>query len=55
MRIDKSIFRYIEHELYNYDETKKELQRYREEILERHTFSGSECKRIQASDSTESD
>ena len=38
MRIDKSIFRYIEHELYNYDETKKELRRYREEILESTRF-----------------
>ncbi len=34
MRIDKSIFRYIEHELYNYDETKRELARYREDVLE---------------------
>jgi RinA family phage transcriptional activator len=38
MRIDKSIFRYIEHELYNYDETKRELERYREEILEGTPF-----------------
>lgn len=38
MRIDKSIFRYIEHELYNYEETKKELARYREEILEGTPF-----------------
>lgn len=34
MKIDKSVFRYIEHELYNYDETKRELARYREDILE---------------------
>ena len=34
MRIDKSIFRYIEHELYSYDETKRELARYREDVLE---------------------
>lgn len=34
MKIDKSIFRYIEHELYNYDETKRELARYREDVLE---------------------
>ena len=34
MRIDKSIFRYIEHELYNYDETKRELTRLKEEIIE---------------------
>ena len=38
MKIDKSIFRYIEHELYNYDETKRELARYREEILEGTPF-----------------
>jgi len=34
MKIDKSIFRYIEHELYSYDETKRELARYREDVLE---------------------
>jgi RinA family phage transcriptional activator len=34
MRINKSIFRYIEHELYNYNESKRDLERYREEILE---------------------
>lgn len=34
MRIHNSIFRYIEFELYQYDETKKELARYKEEILE---------------------
>lgn len=34
MRINKSVFRYIEFELYNYQETKRELARYKEEILE---------------------
>ena len=34
MRINKSVFRYIEHELYNYEQTKKDLQLYREQILE---------------------
>ena len=34
MRINKSVFRYIEFELYNYQETKRELERYKEEILE---------------------
>lgn len=34
MRIDKSIFRYIEHELYSYKQTKKDLALYREQILE---------------------
>ncbi len=34
MRINKSIFRYIEHELYNYEQTKKNLALYREQILE---------------------
>ena len=34
MRIHKSIFRYIEHELYNYEQTKKDLQLYREQVLE---------------------
>ena len=34
MRINKSIFRYIEHELYNYEQTKKDLAVYREQILE---------------------
>ena len=34
MKISKSIFRYIEHELYNYEQTKKDLALYREQILE---------------------
>ena len=34
MRINKPVFKYIEHELYNYDEIKKELAWYREAILE---------------------
>lgn len=34
MRINKPIFKYIEHELYSYDEIKKELARYRETIIE---------------------
>lgn len=34
MRINKSIFRYIEYELFNYECTKKEMAQYKEEILE---------------------
>ncbi len=34
MRINKSVFRYIEHELYNYEQTKRDLQLYREQVLE---------------------
>ena len=34
MKIDKSVFRYIEHELYQYAETKKEIELCREEIME---------------------
>ncbi len=34
MRINKSVFRYIEHELYSYEQTKKDLALYREKILE---------------------
>lgn len=34
MRIDNSVFKYIEHELYQYDNTKKDLELYREEVLE---------------------
>ena len=34
MRIEKSIFRYIEHELYNYEDTKKELEGYKLDIIE---------------------
>ena len=34
MRIERRVFRYVEYELYNYDNTKKELERCREEILE---------------------
>lgn len=34
MRIERRVFRYVEYELYNYDNTKKELQRYKDDILE---------------------
>ena len=34
MRIERSVFKYIEHELYNYKGTKKELELYREQIIE---------------------
>lgn len=34
MRINKSVFRYIEHELYCYRETKRELNLCRESIIE---------------------
>lgn len=34
MKISTSIFRYIEHELYNYEETIKELKNCRESIIE---------------------
>ncbi len=34
LQINKSIFRYIEHELYSYEQTKKDLALYREQILE---------------------
>lgn len=34
MRIEQRVFKYVEHELYNYDNTKKMLQQYREAILE---------------------
>lgn len=34
MRINKAIFRYIEFELYNYEQTKKDLDLERERILE---------------------
>jgi len=34
MRINKSIFRYIEHEMYCYKETKRELQLCREDIID---------------------
>jgi RinA family phage transcriptional activator len=34
MRINKSIFRYIEHELYNYEQTKRDLALYREQVIE---------------------
>src|SRR5690554_6566683 len=33
-KIDRRIFRYIEYELYNYDATKKEYARCREQLLE---------------------
>ncbi len=34
MQVSKSIFRYIEHELYSYAQTKKDLEQYREQILD---------------------
>lgn len=34
MRIERRVFKYVEYELYNYDNTKKELERYRKMILE---------------------
>ena len=34
MRINKAVFRYIEFELYNYEQTKKDLELERERILE---------------------
>ncbi len=34
MRINKSVFKYIEHELYNYEQTKKDLLFYRAQIIE---------------------
>ncbi len=34
MEITRSVFRYIEHELYNYEQTRKELEFYREQVLE---------------------
>lgn len=33
MRLPRAIFRYVEHELYHYDETQKELQELRQEIV----------------------
>jgi DNA-directed RNA polymerase specialized sigma subunit len=34
MRINKAVFRYIEFELYNYEQTKRDLELERERILE---------------------
>ncbi len=34
MKINKSVFRYIEHELYSYDQTKKDLILFREQVIE---------------------
>ncbi len=34
MTVPRAVFRYIEHELYNYKETKKEIQELREDIQE---------------------
>lgn len=34
MRINKAVFRYIEFELYNYEQTKKDLELEKERILE---------------------
>lgn len=37
MRIDKAIWNYIENELYNYDDTKKEIQQMRNDIISQHS------------------
>lgn len=34
MKIPRAVFRYVEHELYSYEQTKKEIQELREDILE---------------------
>lgn len=34
LKINKNVFKYIEHEMYCYDEIKKELELYREQIIE---------------------
>lgn len=34
MRINKAVFRYIEFELYNYEQTKKDLELEKEQIIE---------------------
>lgn len=34
MRVDKSVFKYIEYELYAYEQTKKEIESYKECIIE---------------------
>lgn len=33
MRINKAIFRYIEHELFSYQQTKREIELFRDDIL----------------------
>ena len=33
MKLNKSVFRYIEHELYNYEATKKEIAEIREDVI----------------------
>ncbi len=37
MRIDKKVYKYIDYELQHYEENKKELERLREEILDKGT------------------
>ena len=34
MKINNAVFRYIEHEMYCYKDTKKEMELYKEEIME---------------------
>lgn len=34
MKINRSVFKYIEYEMYGYDDIKKELEMYKEEVLE---------------------
>ena len=35
MRLNRAVFRYVEHELYNYDNTMVEMQNLREDIIDR--------------------
>ena len=52
MRINKAIFRYIEFELYNYEQTKKDLDLEREKILESSPCQEVHCTIKYGGDST---
>ena len=46
MRARPAVFRYVEHELYNYDNTLAEMQNLREGIIEAPTQRGSSGYRV---------
>ncbi len=53
MKLDKAVFSFIEHELYNYDDTKKQIEQIRDSIIN-GTPAPSEPVQSQMGNTTES-
>ncbi len=47
--LNRAVFRYVEHELYNYENTKKELEAIREDIREKMPSTDDQQERVQSS------